>query len=96
MYCTTEYNIQIFVLYVFSSFICRFQLILHFNKYSLIIVVCFTLIIVTFSDCFWMLDAILEFTSTGKIPSIFEQNKIEFSNKNVELPQRMKGNHLYR
>lgn len=47
-------------------------------------------------DCFWMLDAILEFTSTGNIPSIFEQNKVDFSNKNMELPQRMKGNHLYR
>lgn len=49
-------------------------------------------------DCFWMLDALLEFTSTGHMPSIFKDNsaKVTFPSTDEPLPQRMEGNHLYR
>lgn len=47
-------------------------------------------------DCFWMLDALLEYTSTGHLPSIFKNHQSEFKQKIVDLPQRMEGNHLYR
>lgn len=49
-------------------------------------------------DCFWMLDALLEFTSTGHMPSIFKDNgaKVTFASPEEPLPQRMEGNHLYR
>ncbi|KAJ4448499.1 hypothetical protein ANN_10515 [Periplaneta americana] len=47
-------------------------------------------------DCFWMLDALLEYTSTGHLPSIFKDHQSQFTNKINELPQRMEGNHLYR
>lgn len=48
-------------------------------------------------DCFWMLDAILEFSSIGNMPSVFSANKVKsFSTISHELPQRMEGNHLYR
>lgn len=47
-------------------------------------------------DCFWMLDAILEYTSTGHMPSVFKKNKAEVPEAVLELPQRMKGNNLYR
>ncbi|KAK0161115.1 hypothetical protein PV327_009627 [Microctonus hyperodae] len=54
--------------------------------------------------CFWMLDAILEYTTTGNVPSIFmneylkHKSKNEMPNKLVigELPKRMEGNHLNR
>ncbi|XP_054278067.1 membrane-bound transcription factor site-1 protease-like [Macrosteles quadrilineatus] len=47
-------------------------------------------------DCFWMLDAILEYTSTGHLPSVFTRNKVETPRIITDLPQRMKGNNLYR
>ncbi|GLH02413.1 Membrane-bound transcription factor site-1 protease [Gryllus bimaculatus] len=47
-------------------------------------------------DCFWMLDALLEYTSSGHLPSIFKYHQSEFSQKIIDLPQRMEGNHLYR
>ncbi|RZF34472.1 hypothetical protein LSTR_LSTR014091 [Laodelphax striatellus] len=47
-------------------------------------------------DCFWMLSALLDYTSTGHLPSVFSDNRITFKNKNSDLPQRMEGNHLYR
>lgn len=51
-----------------------------------------------------MLDAILEYTTTGNVPSIFmneylkHKSKSEMPNKLVigELPKRMEGNHLNR
>lgn len=44
-----------------------------------------------------MLDAILEFSSIGNMPSVFSANKVKsFSTISHELPQRMEGNHLYR
>lgn len=47
-------------------------------------------------DCFWMLDGILEYTSTGHMPSIFKETEFKLPSQNMELPQRMEGNHLYR
>nr|CAD7458320.1 unnamed protein product [Timema tahoe] len=47
-------------------------------------------------DCFWMLDALLEYSSMGHLPSIFKDHQAEFENHITELPQRMEGNHLYR
>nr|CAD7194247.1 unnamed protein product [Timema douglasi] len=46
-------------------------------------------------DCFWMLDALLEYSSMGHLPSIFKDHQTEFENHISELPQRMEGNHLY-
>jgi membrane-bound transcription factor site-1 protease len=43
-----------------------------------------------------MLDALLEYTSTGHLPSIFKDHQSQFTNKITDLPQRMEGNHLYR
>ncbi|XP_054165258.1 membrane-bound transcription factor site-1 protease-like [Oppia nitens] len=63
-------------------------------------------------DCFWMIEALLQFSTTGKVPVIFEQsikdedikaNEVQNSDINdkqrhqlQEVPQRMEGNHLYR
>ncbi|XP_075216075.1 membrane-bound transcription factor site-1 protease isoform X1 [Lycorma delicatula] len=47
-------------------------------------------------DCFWMLSAMLDFTSNGHMISLFADNKVKFTSKNNDLPQRMEGNHLYR
>lgn len=48
--------------------------------------------------CYWMLDAILEFTSTAHLPSIFKHNEMKDRDLQVrtEVPQRMEGNRLYR
>ena len=61
-------------------------------------------------DCFWMLEALLQFASTGNVPSVFKQqhhtgddgevlvsNEVVMKNDpNVALPTRMEGNHLHR
>ncbi|XP_063225096.1 membrane-bound transcription factor site-1 protease-like isoform X2 [Bacillus rossius redtenbacheri] len=47
-------------------------------------------------DCFWMLDALLEYTSASHLPSIFKDHRSQFSSREVDLPQRMEGSHLYR
>ncbi|EFN75041.1 Membrane-bound transcription factor site-1 protease [Camponotus floridanus] len=53
-------------------------------------------------SCFWMLDAILEYTTTGYIPTIF-MNENKKKHKTVKttndmkignLPRRMEGNHF--
>ncbi|CAK9813875.1 Membrane-bound transcription factor site-1 protease [Anthophora quadrimaculata] len=54
--------------------------------------------------CFWMLDAILEYTTTGHIATVFKdesQTKTKVLEKSSildtnELPQRMEGSHLRR
>ncbi|EFN76885.1 membrane-bound transcription factor site-1 protease [Harpegnathos saltator] len=55
-------------------------------------------------SCFWMLDAILEYTTTGYMPTVFTDEN-ETKHKTVkavdnleigELPRRMEGNHLSR
>ncbi|KAJ8943939.1 hypothetical protein NQ314_009603 [Rhamnusium bicolor] len=48
--------------------------------------------------CYWMLDAMLEYTSTSHLPSIFKDNQM-FSWGNTadtDYPRRMEGNRLYR
>lgn len=50
------------------------------------------------SPCYWMLDAMLEYTSTSHLPSVFKDNQMT-SWENVvdsETPARMEGNRLYR
>ncbi|CAM6031724.1 unnamed protein product, partial [Sphagnum compactum] len=63
-------------------------------------------------DCFWMLEALLQFSTTGRTPSLFQQdieednpkanevqnseNSHKFLHELENLPQRMEGNHLYR
>ncbi|XP_019641774.1 PREDICTED: membrane-bound transcription factor site-1 protease-like [Branchiostoma belcheri] len=47
-------------------------------------------------DCFWLLDALLQYTSHNHMPPVFEQQGSPFSIMNVELPERMEGNHLAR
>ncbi|XP_011504283.1 PREDICTED: membrane-bound transcription factor site-1 protease [Ceratosolen solmsi marchali] len=53
--------------------------------------------------CFWMLDAILEYATTGRIPSVFieEENRIKgkrniMSLDTTDLPKRMADSHLNR
>ncbi|XP_011314538.1 membrane-bound transcription factor site-1 protease [Fopius arisanus] len=52
--------------------------------------------------CFWMLDAFLEYTTTGHVPSIFtnarSRQKIPEQSEKlaIHLPKRMEGNHLDR
>lgn len=48
--------------------------------------------------CYWMLDAILEYTSTMHLPTIFKSNRAKDDGNRVktEAPQRMAGNQLYR
>ena len=63
-------------------------------------------------DCFWMIEALLQFSTTGRIPDIFKHvvkeediktNEVDNTptedksdNLFQDLPHRMDGNHLYR
>ncbi|CAL1268054.1 unnamed protein product [Larinioides sclopetarius] len=47
-------------------------------------------------DCFWLLDALLQYATTKHVPPLFEELKSEIVLDAKELPQRMEGNHLYR
>lgn len=48
-------------------------------------------------DCFWLLDALLEYTIHGNVPPIIEDRKSSLVLElKQELPERMEGNHLYR
>ncbi|GFV43245.1 hypothetical protein TNCV_2049261 [Trichonephila clavipes] len=47
-------------------------------------------------DCFWLLDALLQYTTTKHVPPLFEELKSDIVLDAKELPQRMEGNHLYR
>lgn len=52
---------------------------------------------VTFSlDCFWMLDAILQYATTAHFPSVFKEDNIEIDSVMSVLPQRLEGNQLFR
>lgn len=44
--------------------------------------------------CYWMLDAILEYTSSSHLPSVFKNNQIndDYNTVDTEVPQRMEGN----
>ncbi|KAG8041496.1 hypothetical protein G9C98_002789 [Cotesia typhae] len=49
--------------------------------------------------CFWMLDAILEYTATGNVPSIFldpKNNEVSSDLESGKFPSRMKGSQLHR
>ena len=52
-------------------------------------------------NCFWMMDAILEYTGLGNMPTVFSELGIEASShpylkNNIPNPQRMEGNRLHR
>ncbi|KAK3548464.1 hypothetical protein QTP70_013154 [Hemibagrus guttatus] len=50
-------------------------------------------------NCFWLLDALLQYTSYGVTPPSFlhSQNKVPAPSGNDRpLPERLEGNHLYR
>lgn len=57
-----------------------------------------------FLACFWMLDALLEYTTTGDVPTVFmdenqRKHKTVKTTSNIEigeLPHRMKENHFSR
>lgn len=42
-----------------------------------------------------MLDGILDYTSTGHLPSIFNNNDSSGINQIIQWPQRMEGNRLH-
>jgi membrane-bound transcription factor site-1 protease len=48
--------------------------------------------------CYWMLDAMLEYTSTSHLPSVFKDNQLKNWEHTVDtdVPVRMEGNRLYR
>ena len=50
----------------------------------------------TFTDCFWMLSALLEFTSHNNMPPVFSDYEQKALPPLIEMPQRMEGNHLHR
>lgn len=47
-------------------------------------------------DCFWMLSAILEYTSHNTLPGVFKNEEQTTLPANPVLPDRMEGNHLHR
>lgn len=47
-------------------------------------------------DCFWMLSALLEFTSHNNMPPVFADHEQKPLPPVQEMPQRMEGNHLHR
>lgn len=57
------------------------------------------------AGCLWMLDAILEYTTTGYVPSVFLEEEHRYRPKSPsttgnleigEMPKRMEGSHLNR
>lgn len=45
-----------------------------------------------FPDCFWLLDALLEYTIHGNVPPILEERKSSLMLvADLELPERMEG-----
>ncbi|KAK2147562.1 hypothetical protein LSH36_547g03036 [Paralvinella palmiformis] len=46
-------------------------------------------------DCFWLLDALLEYMSHGQIPPVVEERRSKILLNSSELPDRMEGNHLH-
>ena len=47
-------------------------------------------------DCWWMMDAIMEFTSAGNMPSVFKDNAGPPVEAATVLPARMDNNQLHR
>lgn len=49
------------------------------------------------ASCYWLLEAMLEYTSTSHLPSVFKDNQMEnWRSSDSDLPERMDGNRLYR
>jgi len=50
------------------------------------------------TDCYWMLDAIMEYISTGKLPHIFLEDNVKISNNNTShhLTKRLEDNELHK
>ncbi len=49
-----------------------------------------------FADCFWLLDAILQYAVTTRLPTVFKDDQVRIDNDVLILPQRMEGSQLYR
>ncbi len=47
-------------------------------------------------DCWWMLDAVFEYTSVAKLPSVFSENAAPPVQAATVLPARMENNQLHR
>ncbi|CAG9857116.1 unnamed protein product [Phyllotreta striolata] len=50
------------------------------------------------TDCYWLLDAMLEYTSTSHLPNVFKDNNFKGWEgiADTDTPRRMEGNRLYR
>lgn len=49
-------------------------------------------------DCYWMLDAIMEYISTGKLPHVFLEDNVKISN-NISthyFTERLEHNELHK
>lgn len=52
---------------------------------------------VIISDCYWMLDAILEYISTSKLPHVFLEDNVKISNNTIKhLTERLKDNDFHK
>ncbi|KAF7270742.1 hypothetical protein GWI33_016324 [Rhynchophorus ferrugineus] len=49
-------------------------------------------------SCYWLLEAMLEYTSTSHLPSLFKDNQMNswYGVADTELPVRMEGNRLHK
>lgn len=49
-------------------------------------------------DCYWMLDAILEYISTDKLPHVFLEDNVKINKNNTPhyLTERLEHNELYK
>lgn len=48
-------------------------------------------------DCYWMLDAIMEYISTDKLPYVFLDDNVKISNNTMNhLTKRLEPNQLYK
>lgn len=48
-------------------------------------------------DCYWMLDAIMEYISTGTLPHVFHEDNVKITNNsNNYLTKRLENNELHK
>lgn len=54
--------------------------------------------IVIVADCYWLLDAIMEYVSTGNLPNVFLEDNVKISANNTtnHLIRRPEQNELYK
>ena len=45
----------------------------------------------SFSDCYWLLDALLEYTTHARVPPMFADLKYTSPLNSLDLPERMEG-----